>query len=159
MVKETLATTLRANPWFQALSPDHFQKMVDIATEQHWDGDVMIFREGEQGKYLHLILEGQVALEIYVPNHGRVTMLTLGPDDIFGWSAVLPVVGTRTASARAVHSTRTIAFDSQALREACEADHELGFHVYRRLTHVIAGRLSATRLQLLDMYAHERGYT
>ncbi|MFW5942351.1 MAG: cyclic nucleotide-binding domain-containing protein [Chloroflexota bacterium] len=159
MVNEALVATLRANPWFQALKPDHFQKLVEIATEEQWDGDAMIFREGDPGKTLHLILEGQVALEIYVPGRGRVTVLTLGPDDIFGWSGVLPLVGTRTASARAVRSTRTIAFDSRALREACEADHELGFHVYRRLTNVIAGRLSATRLQLLDMYAHERGQT
>lgn len=158
MVNKMIAETLVANPWFQALKPEHFQKMVDIAAEEQWDGDAMIFREGDPGKYLYLILEGQVALEIHVPGRGRVTMLTLGPDDIFGWSAVLPVVGTRTASARAVRGTRAIAFDSQALREACETDHELGFHVYRRLTNVIAGRLSATRLQLLDMYAHERGH-
>ncbi|MFW6183463.1 MAG: cyclic nucleotide-binding domain-containing protein, partial [Chloroflexota bacterium] len=99
MVNEALVATLRANPWFQALKPDHFQKLVEIATEEQWGGDAMIFREGDPGNYLHLILEGQVALEIYVPGRGRVTVLTLGPDDIFGWSGVLPLVGTRTASA------------------------------------------------------------
>ena len=159
MEKEALAAILDENPWFQALEPDHFQKLVDIATEERWGADETIFREGDPGKYLFLILEGQVALEIYVPVQGRVTILTLAPDDIFGWSAVLPVVGTRTASARAVRATRAIAFDSLALRQACEVDHELGFHVYRRLTNVIAGRLTATRLQLLDMYGQKGGHS
>lgn len=156
---EKLAAILTRNPWFQALLPDHFQKLVAIASDERWGDDQTIFREGDPGKHLYLILEGQVALEIYVPGQGRITILTLAADDIFGWSAVLPVVGTRTASARAVHATRAIAFDSQALRDACETDHELGFHVYRRLTNVIAGRLSATRLQLLDMYGQQRGYS
>lgn len=152
-----VAEILRTNPWFQALKPSHFQKMVDLASIKQWGEGDMIFREGDPGKFLFLILEGHVALEIYVPGQGRKTILTLGPDDVFGWSAVLPVVGTRTASARAVTPTRAVAFASHALREACELDHDLGFHVFRRLTNVIAGRLSATRLQLLDMYAHDKG--
>ena len=36
------------------------------------------------------------------------------------------------------------------------SERELLDQVYRRLTNVIAGRLSATRLQLLDMYASSR---
>ena len=157
MAENSIAAILGDNPWFRALGSLHFQKLVDIASSQQWAGNETIFREGDPANWLYLILEGQVALEIYAPGRGRRTILTLGPDDIFGWSAVLPVVGTRTASARAVHATRAIAFDSRALREACEADHDLGFHVYRRLTNVIAGRLSATRLQLLDVYAHKTG--
>jgi len=155
--QHAVAEILRANPWFQALKPSHFQKMVDLASVKQWREGEMIFREGDPGQHLFLILEGHVALEIYVPGQGRKTILTLGPDDVFGWSAVLPVVGTRTASARAVTPTQAVAFASHALRKACELDHDLGFHVFRRLTNVIAGRLSATRLQLLDMYAHDKG--
>ena len=138
------------------MEPPHFQRLVDIATIKNWDEGDTIFREGERDDNLYLILEGQVALEVYVEGHGRITILTLGLDEIFGWSAALPVVGTRTASARAMRATQAIAFDSEALRQACEEDHDLGYHVYRRLTNVVAGRLSATRLQLLDMYAHGR---
>lgn len=155
MEESALGGILAANPWFSALEPQHFQALLTLASSQEWDGEATIFREGEPADYLYLILEGQIALELYVPGSGRVTILTLGPDDIFGWSAVLPIVGTRTASARAVQPTRAVAFHSQKLREACEADHDLGYHVYRRLSNVIAGRLSATRLQLLDVYAHE----
>ncbi|MCB9446012.1 MAG: Crp/Fnr family transcriptional regulator [Ardenticatenaceae bacterium] len=153
----TIAELLQKNPWFRVLELPLFQKLVDIATVKDWEEGATIFREGDRDDNLYLILEGQVALEVYVQGHGRITILTIGQSEIFGWSAVLPVEGTRTASARAMRSTQAIAFDSSALRQACDEDHDLGYQVYRRLTNVVAGRLSATRLQLLDMYAHKRG--
>lgn len=148
-----LAEKLRQNPWFQPLEPVHFQKLVDIAVEKNWSEGEIIFREGDQHDYLYLIVEGQIALEKHIPNQGQITILTLGKDELFGWSGVMPVIGTRTTGARAVRPTSAIGFDSKALRAACKADHDLGYHVFRRLTNVIAGRLSATRLQLLNMYS------
>ena len=156
MATLSIADTLGRNRWFQSLEPQHFQKLVAIACELSWTKDHIIFREGDQDDRLYLILEGRVSLEKYVPGRGRTSFLTLGPNEIFGWSAVTPVVRTRTAGARAVSSTRVIAFDSQALRQACDEDHDLGYVVFRRLTNVISGRLSATRLQLIDMYASKQ---
>jgi CRP-like cAMP-binding protein len=153
MEKDYLIERLRENPWFQGLGEEHFRIFVDIASEAGWREGETIFAEGDHDEQLYMITEGRVALEMFVPGQGRVTILTLGPNEIFGWSAVIPVVRTRTAAARAVTEARGIAFDSQRLREACKADHDLGFHVYRRLTNIIAARLTATRLQLLDMYA------
>ncbi len=148
-----LADKLRQNPWFKVLKPAHFQKLVEIATEVTWSEGQTIFREGDQHDYLYLIVEGRVALEKYVPNQGQITILTLGENDLFGWSGVMPVIGTRTTGARAVQPTVAIGFDSRRLREISEADHDLGYFIFRRLTNVIAGRLSATRLQLLNMYS------
>ena len=157
MGDQSLENKLSENPWFKSLKPIHFQKLVEIAVEKSWPKGAIIFREGDQNDYLYLIEDGRIALEIYVPSQGRVTILTLGSNDLFGWSAVTPVAGTRTASARAIQPAQAIGFDSQALREACDADHELGYQVYRRMNNVVAGRLSATRLQLLDMYAQTKG--
>lgn len=157
MGDRSIAEILQTNPWFQVLEPPLFQKLVDITTIKNWEEGATIFREGDRDDNLYLIVDGQVALEVYVQGHGRITILTLGPDEIFGWSAVVPVEGTRTASARAMRATQAIAFDSNALRQACDEDHDLGYQVYRRLNNVVAGRLSATRLQLLDMYARRRG--
>ncbi|NKQ37495.1 MAG: Crp/Fnr family transcriptional regulator [Chloroflexi bacterium] len=157
MEKESVAEILKANPWFAALSPPHFEKMVEIATEMSWPAGQTVFREGQRGDYMYLIIEGQVALDIYAPNKGRLTILTLGANEVFGWSAVVPYTQMRTAAARTIKPTCAIALDSAALRAACEADHELGYLVYRRLTNIIAGRLTATRLQLLDVYGGSTG--
>jgi len=149
----TITETLQAIPWFSSLDQPHFEKLVALATEKNWPANHVIFREGEVDDQLHVIVAGQVALEVHIPNRGRVTILTIGPHELFGWSAVVPVVQKKTASARAVHPTQAIAFNGVALRQACEADHDLGYYFFRRMTNVVAGRLSATRMQLLDMYA------
>ncbi len=157
METKSVAEILEANPWFASLSPPHFEKMVTIAAKMAWPAGQTIFREGQQGDYMYLIIEGQVALDIYAPNKGRLTILTLGPNEVFGWSAVVPFTQMRTAAARTIKPTRAIGLDSAALRAACEEDHELGYLVYRRLTNIIAGRLTATRLQLLDVYGDGAG--
>jgi len=156
MAEEAIADILGRNPWFQSLKPAHFEKLMAIASRGEWSEGQTIFAEGEQSAKLYLILEGQVAIEKYVPGQGRVTLLTVGPAELFGWSALVPVIGTRTATARAVTPTDAVVFDTLALQKACDEDHDLGYLVYRRLTNVIAGRLSATRLQLLDMYSLPR---
>ena len=153
MRQKQLNERLRTNPWFERLSDEHYEKMVSIATIVKWPAGKVIFREGDEDPYLYLILKGRVAIDISFPTRGRVRILTLNEDEIFGWSAVLPVVKIKTAGAQTILDTEAVAFDADALRELCEQDHELGFLVYRRLTNVIAGRLSATRMQLLDMYS------
>ena len=154
MNQQTLSEILRSNPWFEKLSEEHLQKFVSIAALMRWNENTIIFREGSKDQFLYLILSGRVALDIGVPTKGKVTILTLGENDVFGWSAVIPVVEIKTASARTIRETQAIAFDAAALRDLCDKDHELGYQVYRRLTNVVAGRLSATRMQLLDMYSH-----
>jgi CRP/FNR family transcriptional regulator, cyclic AMP receptor protein len=153
MILSPLADTLRANPWYAALSPRHFDTMCGLASDVIWPAGHIIFREGDPDSQLYLLLKGRVALEMYVPTRGRVTMLSIGPDELFGWSAAVPGVPLKTASARVVVPARAAAYDTVALRAACDDDPALGYLVYRRLANVIAGRLTATRLQLLDMYS------
>jgi CRP/FNR family cyclic AMP-dependent transcriptional regulator len=45
-----------------------------------------------------------------------------------------------------------LVFNADGLRQQCEQDHELGFHLLRQLVAVIASRLAASRVQRLDIY-------
>lgn len=149
----TIIEKLKSNPWFDRLNEDHFNKIVSIASEVRWPAGEVIFQEGDVDHCIYLLLKGRVALDINFPTRGRIRILTVNENEIFGWSAFLPVVRIRTAGAHTILDSEAIAFDAAVLRVLCEQDHELGYHVYERLTDVIAGRLSATRLQLLDIYA------
>ncbi len=153
----SLAEALRSTLLFGGLEPRLIEKLAAIASEVAWADGQVVFREGEADDKLYLVIEGLVALDMYIPNRGRATILTVGPHEIFGWSAAVPVVGKKTASARALQTTRAIAIDANALCEACEEDHDLGYYFYRALANVIASRLTATRLQLLDVYAVGKG--
>ena len=153
MENDSISGVLKNNPWFERLREEHLRMLVSISSPVQWPAGTTIFREGDRHPNLYLITEGRVAIDISIPSRGRVTILTLGENEVFGWSAVVPVVSIKTATARTVRDTQAVSFDAQALQELCETDHELGCLVYRRLVNIIAGRLSATRLQLIDMYA------
>jgi CRP-like cAMP-binding protein len=156
--KQELVTALEAIPWFQVMSKEHFSKIVGIAKIFSFEPGQVIFHEGDKEDYLYVVLEGRVAIEMSVPGHGRIRILTAEPMEEVGWSSVTPVVRQRTAGARAVLPSRLVAFDANALRKLCEEDHDFGYFVMRRLVNVVAGRLLTGRLQLLDMFANPANY-
>jgi hypothetical protein len=70
---------------------------------------------------------------------------------VFGWSAVLPPA-IATSTGIAVAPSRAILFQGDRLRTALAVDCELAAAVYQRLLVTVARRLTATRVQLLDLY-------
>ena len=118
-----------------------------------WDAGETVFREGDRDSFLYVVEEGRVAIEIAVPGRGRVTILTVGPGEVFGWSSLFHQ-RPKTASARTIEPTRALALDAGRLRELCDADPRLGYLLTRRILEVVSERLKATRMQLLDIYSH-----
>jgi CRP/FNR family transcriptional regulator, cyclic AMP receptor protein len=151
--RQMLIQELQAIPWFQELAPDHFDRLVDLASLREVETGDVLYKEGDQQDNLYVVLAGRVASDIQVPGRGRVRLYTVEPMDVVGWCGITPVLRQRTSSAVAILPTRLAAFDALALRQACEADHDLGYVVMRRLANVVAARLLVTRLQLVDMFS------
>lgn len=151
--QEELLVELNKVPWFHELDPKHLNQLAAIAQLRRIKAGETIFREGDKEDNFYVVLEGRVALDIFVPHRGKVRFYTAEPWEVFGWSSVTPTVRQRTAGAAAVLDSFVVGFDAEKLRQACDADHDLGYLVMRRLANIIAGRLMVTRLQLLDMFA------
>jgi CRP-like cAMP-binding protein len=139
-------------PLIAAIPPPLRERLAGLAHALEFTPPALVFREGSPADTLYLVLSGHVALEVHVPIRGNVRILTVGPGELLGWSAVLGN-SAMTATARALEPTRLIALPALELRSACEADHELGYHLMRQLAAVLSTRLTATRLQLLDAFA------
>ena len=77
--------------------------------------------------------------------------MTLGPGDLLAWSALL---GERrmTATAIATSPARLLAASAPDLKALCDADHEFGYELMQGMAQALAKRLTATRLQLLNLY-------
>lgn len=151
MDSKTLTDMLREHPFLEGLKQNHLQKMAEIALEVQFTRDQIIFKEGDESSLFCLLLSGTVALEISAP--GRIVRIqTLSEGDEMGWSSLLGH-GGRTFQARSLEPIRAIAFDATRLRRACEQDPSFGYEIMQRLLKVVAQRLQATRLQLLDLYA------
>jgi len=151
--QEELVRELGKIPWFQELQPEHLQIIMGISHLRKIKGEEVLFREGDKEDCLYIVIEGRVALDMFIPHRGKVRIYTVEPWDVFGWSSVTPTIHQRTAGATAVIDGLVICIDSPRLRQVCEEDHDLGYLVMRRLTNIIASRLLVTRLQLIDMFA------
>ena len=140
-------------PWFKEIKPQHLQKIAEIAHLRRVKNGEILFREGDKEDYLYIVIEGRVALDIFIPHRGKIRIYTAEPWDLFGWSSVTPIIHQRTAGAIAVVDGLMVGIDSAKLRQICDDDHDLGYLVMRRLTNIVASRLLVTRLQLIDMFA------
>jgi CRP-like cAMP-binding protein len=152
--KSQLVNILQAIPWFQRLSDEHFNTMVEISNLIELEQDKVLFKEGEiAGKYIYVVADGRVGIETNFPGRGRCRIFTAEAMDVIGWTSLVSAARYTTASARAVLDSYLVAIDAQKLRQLCEENHHLGYVVMRQLANVIASRLLVTRIQLLDLYA------
>ncbi len=151
-----LVQALRRVPWLKEWSEAHFEKVLQLAHLVEKKAGEALFLEGDREDYLYIVLEGRVAIEITVPGRGRVRVSTIEPLDLVGWSSATPVIQRRTAAARAVVPTRLIALDAAGLQRLCQEDYHFGYLFMQQVANVIASRLTATRLQLLDMFANPK---
>lgn len=113
-----------------------------------------ILSEGEITEEFGILISGRVALRMLVPERGMVTILTVEPGDILGWSAIVPP-HRATSTMVAIEPVDELIFDGAELRAALRADHALAATLYPRVLQAVARRLTATRLQLLDLFARE----
>jgi CRP-like cAMP-binding protein len=108
-------------------------------------------REGELTEECAIVLEGRVALRMRVPERGMVTILTVEPGDIVGWSAVVPPYRA-TSSAITLVPTSLALFDGPRLRDELARNTELAAGFYPLVLAAVGRRLEGTRLQLLDLF-------
>lgn len=136
----------------KGLPPRTLEALATMATLETVPGWGVLFREGSQCHDLFLVQSGFFALDMHVPARGHVTILTVGPGELLGWSALLGA-GLMTATATAVEESRVITLPGDQLRMLCQVDHEFGNSLMRHLAVALSQRLLATRLQLLDLFA------
>jgi len=155
MTSELVLNALRSIEFTQDLKPKQLEKIASIATYVTFSEGAMIFREGDGSELVYLILEGEVSLLTQVQGHVQVTILTISPGQLLGWSSLFPPQ-KKTAGAQANAPTKAIAINAVHLQELCTDDHDIGFEIMSRVAQVISNRLSASRDLLLDMFELSR---
>ena len=139
--------------WFASELTDHARRrLAELGELRRYEPGAEVTREGDEATELGVVVAGRLALRMLVPERGMVTILTVEPGDIYGWSAIVPPHGA-TSSAVAAEATDAIAFDGARLRAELDGDPLLAAALYPRVLAALARRLTATRLQLLDLFA------
>jgi CRP-like cAMP-binding protein len=148
---EGLDHIVREHPFFAGLEEGFCKLVCGCAKNVRFDAGQYLFHEGEAADQFYLLRHGRVALQITSPGRGVVTFQTLGVGEIVGVSWLIPPYRWGY-DAKTLELTRAIAMDAACLRQKCEADHDLGYDMMKRVASVLIQRLQATRLQILDIY-------
>ncbi len=148
---ETLERILGAHPFFAGLDRAFLELACGCAMNARFEAGQYIAHEGDEADQFFLLREGRVALQVAAPGRGASTFLTLGPGEVFGVNWLVPPYRW-TYDAKALELCRVVAMNGRCLRDKCEADHDLGYAVMKRLMPVLVDRLHTTRIQFLDLY-------
>jgi len=152
---EGLDRLLKEHPFFQGMAPTVCTIIAGCAANERFNAGDYIFREGEPADKFYLLRHGNVALEIHAPGREPIIVETLQAGDILGWSWLVPPFKWR-ADARAIQLVRAISLDAKCLRGKYEDDHDLGYELFKRFVPVMARRMEASRLQIIDVYGKSR---
>ncbi len=141
--------------WFGAgLSPEAVARLAGIADLRDVEPGTELTREGQVTEAFSIVMSGRVALRTLVPERGMVTILTVEPGDVLGWSAIVPP-HRATSTSVAIEPVTLLELPGEQLRSLLRSDHALAASVYPRVLQAVSRRLSATRFQFLDLFARE----
>ncbi|MCX4657851.1 cyclic nucleotide-binding domain-containing protein [Streptomyces uncialis] len=141
-----------------ALSAEHRRMLMELAQEVSFPQDARIFEEGGPADRLWVIRSGTVSLDLRVPERRPVTVETLHPGDLLGWSWLFPP-HEWDFGAEAFSPVRAYEFDAPKVRSLCEQDTALGLILLRTIAEILAHRLEGSRTRLIENYAKHGGAT
>ncbi len=114
-----------------------------------------IFEQGDQAKYLYLLMNGNIAIR-YKPYDGPpLTLTRLHAGEIFGWSAVL---GSSKYTSSIVSETEVeaIRIKGANLWELTGEHPEIGKTVINRLAQIVSPRWENAHLQIQSLLNSNR---
>jgi CRP/FNR family cyclic AMP-dependent transcriptional regulator len=133
---------LKSLPFFQDLAPWQLKRVTEVVFERTYEENETLFEEGQPGAALFLIWEGKVAIEL--ETSGRRTLLTqLEKGHFLGEMALLDE-SPRSATARALTMTKTLALYRNDLKRLIQSDPGTACLIYRSLARIIGDRLRST---------------
>jgi CRP/FNR family transcriptional regulator, cyclic AMP receptor protein len=140
-----------AHPFLSGLPSRQVEPLADHATWTVFTKGQRIFAEGGEADRFWLIEDGEIALDIQIPGRGLVTIETLGPWTVLGWSWLQPPYRWHFGAVTR-QATSAIEIDARPVRGLLDRQPDLGYELTRRFLNVVVDRLQATRIRLLDLY-------
>jgi CRP-like cAMP-binding protein len=137
----------------RVLPVQYRERLMELAREVSFAQDARIFEEKGTADRFWVIRSGAVTLDLKVPGRRPVTVDTLGPGDLLGWSWMFAPY-TWDFGAEALSPVRAYEFDGAQVRALGDEEPALGLALVRAVAEVLAHRLETARSRLLDMHSY-----
>lgn len=134
--------------FFSGMDSLHLEVIANLAEQVVFDAGDVILSQGEDASAFYVIRSGTVSLELGPHDGEQVEIATIGPEDVLGVSWIFPPYRWRF-TARALTPVSALMIHAIELRMDSNLEPALGYELMRRFAAVMAGRLQATRLELI----------
>ncbi|MDQ0988870.1 Crp/Fnr family transcriptional regulator [Streptomyces sp. V3I7] len=134
-----------------ALPAEYRDRLMRLAREASFEAGARLFEEGRLADRFWIVRTGTVALDLHVPGRRPAVVESIGAGELVGWSWHFPPYVWHLG-AEAMSPVRAWEFDAEAVRALCAQHAEFGRAIAVWVGRVVAQRLHASRIRLLDLY-------
>ncbi|HEX2061611.1 MAG TPA: cyclic nucleotide-binding domain-containing protein [Thermoanaerobaculia bacterium] len=125
----------------RGLSAAEMKLLATFSTEERFREGSMMFREGEKGDKLYIVLDGRVRISKFIPGVGEEALTVLDRGDFFGEMALIDDK-PRSADAKAHEGDATVlSIDRATLNEILSMDPHASLQFLNLLCRMISRRL------------------
>ncbi|MET9886668.1 cyclic nucleotide-binding domain-containing protein [Streptomyces sp. NPDC006430] len=135
-----------------ALPAEYRAHLMEQAREVNFAEGFRLFNEGGLADRFWIVKSGVVTLDLHVPGRQPAVVESLGPGELVGWSWMITPHRWQLG-AEAMTPVRAYEFDAATVRKLMDDDPAFGSAIGNWVTQVLAHRLHAARVRLLDLYA------
>lgn len=131
------------------LSETQLQMLADVAEEKVFTAGETIFREGEMGDSLVIIVSGKADLIKKKKDGSEVILAACSKGAFFGEMTLINVE-PRSATIRATEDTEALFLKNTALGDIFQTDRELFIVLLINMTRILSKRLRQANNRLMD---------
>ncbi len=147
MKSDEIIQVLLNSKFFRNLADDSIQKVASLCREATFEAGESVFKQGDYGEHLYIVVEGQVHLERSMnmgDRKGRVLIDTLGKGRTLGcWSTLLGEPHVLMSTATCQKRTILLMIKGRDLRHMMTEAITFGFDVMERLCFLLRDRIQA----------------
>ena len=128
---------------FAGIRPEGLGRIASICSEESFRLGDVVFREGEVGDKLYLILDGKIRISREVSGMGEEALAVLGPGQAFGEMSLIDDF-PRSADARVHERCRLLVLTKEALEDLLFLDKEIAYEILWNFVRILSSRLRET---------------
>ena len=143
---------LRRQLIFKDLEDGELARVAEVCREQSFVSGEFIFREGEAGNRLYLIVEGDVRISRTIPGSGEEALAILKPGAMFGEMSVFDR-SERSTDAISNGGTRCITIARADFELLLDFNRDIAYKVLWAVVRLLSTRLRSTNDSLRSVLA------
>jgi CRP/FNR family cyclic AMP-dependent transcriptional regulator len=147
-----VAELLKKVAIFKDLDDEEIAQVAEVCKTEKFVSGEFIFREGEHGNRLYLIIDGDVRISRDVPGSGEEALAVLKPGALFGEMAVFDR-SERSTDAISNGGTKVITISRSDFELLLDFNRDIAYKVHWAVVRLLSHRLRSTNDSLKSFLA------